>query len=90
MKRKLNMAISLIHDPTIILLDEPTVGIDLKSKKEIGSYMEKQAKTDEKTIIYISHDMDEIKSLCTRIICIGQDSFYKNLLQNAGKNVLVF
>ena len=39
MKRKLNLAISLLHDPTFLLLDEPTVGIDLKSKMEIGSYL---------------------------------------------------
>ncbi|BAC14093.1 ABC transporter ATP-binding protein [Oceanobacillus iheyensis] len=87
MKRKLNMAISFIHDPKLLLLDEPTVGIDLKSKKEIGEYLYKQSKEHHKTIIYTSHDMDEIISLCDWVICIGKDSFYENLLKSRGKEI---
>lgn len=87
MKRKLNLAISLIHDPQVLLLDEPTVGIDLKSRKEIGDYLLEQSLNKGKTIIYTSHDMDEIKHLCDRILCIGNDPFYKNILSNAGKEV---
>ncbi|SER27194.1 ABC-2 type transport system ATP-binding protein [Gracilibacillus ureilyticus] len=90
MKRKLNLAISLIHDPTVLLLDEPTVGIDLKSRKEIGSYLRKQATENGKIIIYTSHDMDEIKELCDRVITIGEDPFYTELLKKAGKKVLSF
>lgn len=88
MKRKLNLAISLIHNPKLLLLDEPTVGIDLKSRKEIGNYLKSLAIESQKIIIYTSHDMDEIKSLCDRIICIGDDPFYKNILQDAGKKVV--
>ncbi|MDX8045236.1 ABC transporter ATP-binding protein [Gracilibacillus sp. S3-1-1] len=90
MKRKLNLAISFIHDPDLLLLDEPTVGIDLKSRKEIGAYLREQATTHNKTIIYTSHDMDEITALCDRIITIGKDPFYKDLLKEAGKEVLSF
>ena len=43
MKRKLNLAISLLHDPELLLLDEPTVGIDLKSKTEIGSDLQQMS-----------------------------------------------
>lgn len=87
MKRKLNMAISLIHDPPILLLDEPTVGIDLKSKKEIAEYLTHMAITKEKTILYISHDMDEITSICNRVISIGSDPFYEQILSAEGMNV---
>ncbi|MFS0751231.1 ABC transporter ATP-binding protein [Oceanobacillus sp. 1P07AA] len=87
MKRKLNMAISFIHDPSLILLDEPTVGIDLKSKKEIGEYLLKQSKEHHKTIIYTSHDMDEITSLCDWVICIGEDRFYENVLKSSGQEI---
>lgn len=88
MKRKLNIAITLIHDPEVILLDEPTVGIDLKSKKEIGSYLLRQAKEKNRMIVYTSHDMDEIKELCDRVICIGEDNFYQDLLQQSGKEII--
>ncbi len=88
MKRKLNLAISLIHDPALILLDEPTVGIDLKSKKEIATYLQKLAHNQQKMVLYTSHDMDEIKALCSKVICIGEDPFYRNLLQHAGKKIV--
>ena len=84
MKRKLNLAISLIHDPKVLLLDEPTVGIDLKSKNEICAYLQKLAREENVMILFTSHDMDEIKSLCDRILCIGKDPFYRNLLIKAG------
>lgn len=88
MKRKLNLAITLIHDPSILLLDEPTVGIDLKSKREIASYLQQLAKEKGLIIIYISHDMDEITTLCDRILSLGQDRYYYHLLTKLEKNVL--
>lgn len=84
MKRKLNLAISLIHDPILILLDEPTVGIDMKSKEEIGNYLVNLAKNKGKMIIYTSHDMTEITTYCDRIYCLGKDPFYTNLLESKG------
>lgn len=87
MKRKLNMAISLIHDPPILFLDEPTVGIDLKSKKEIATYLTDLATTEHKTILYISHDMDEIMTMCNRVISIGEDPFYEQILSERGMEV---
>lgn len=84
MKRKLNLAISLIHEPTVLLLDEPTVGIDLKSKNEISTYLKKLAIEQGVMILFISHDMDEIANLCNRIMCIGEDPFYQNMLNKVG------
>ncbi|WP_419961213.1 ABC transporter ATP-binding protein [Psychrobacillus sp. BM2] len=87
MKRKLNLAISLIHDPILILLDEPTVGIDMRSKEEIGNYLVNLAKNEGKMIIYTSHDMNEIISFCDRIYCLGNDPFYSDLLKSRGLTV---
>jgi len=88
MRRKLNLAISLIHDPSLILLDEPTTGIDLKSRKEIGDYLHKQAKQAGKTIIYTSHDMNEIMDICDQVFFIGKDSFYAKVLEESGQEVI--
>lgn len=88
MKRKLNLAISLIHDPSLLLLDEPTVGIDLKSRKEIGLYLKRLVETSNKSIIYTSHDMDEITTLCDRVLCLGDDPFYQQFLIDAGVDVI--
>ncbi len=66
MKRRLNLAASLLHDPNIILCDEPTVGIDPQSRNAIFDYLE--ALNDEgKTIIYTTHYMEEAERLCSRI-----------------------
>jgi ABC-2 type transport system ATP-binding protein len=65
-KRKLNMAVALLHDPEILLMDEPTVGIDIQSKLEINRLMKALAKQG-KTIIYTTHDSNEILLLCDRI-----------------------
>jgi len=69
MKRRLNLAASLLHDPEIILCDEPTVGIDPQSRNAIFDYL--QALNDEgKTIIYTTHYMEEAERLCTKIAII--------------------
>lgn len=66
MKRKLNILIALIHNPSILLMDEPTVGIDIQSKMEINQYL-KQLASEGRTIVYITHDMNEILHTCDRI-----------------------
>jgi ABC-2 type transport system ATP-binding protein len=69
MKRRLNLAASILHDPEIILCDEPTVGIDPQSRNAIFEYLEK-LNHDGKTIIYTTHYMEEAERLCSRIAII--------------------
>lgn len=80
MKRKLNLAIALIQKPRLLLLDEPTVGIDLKSKLDIAEAL-KMLAAKGTMILYISHDLDELRNVCHRIISLGDDDFYYTLLQ---------
>ncbi len=80
-KRKLNLAISLIHDPELLLLDEPTVGIDMRSKEEIGKYLYTLAKQQQKMILLTSHDIHEIASYCDRVLLIGTDPYYAQTLK---------
>jgi ABC-2 type transport system ATP-binding protein len=69
MKRRLNLAASLLHDPKIILCDEPTVGIDPQSRNAIFDYLE-SLNAGGKTIIYTTHYMEEAERLCSRIAVI--------------------
>jgi ABC-2 type transport system ATP-binding protein len=71
MKRKLNIAVSLLHDPDILILDEPTVGIDIQSKRDITQFIKGLAAKG-KTIIYTSHDAHEIEYLCQNIAILNQ------------------
>ena len=82
MKRKLNLAVSLISDPKLLLLDEPTAGIDLRSRMEIGAFLKKLALEKNILIIYTSHDMNEIEQVCSRVVIIGEDPFYSKILKD--------
>jgi len=70
MKRKLNIASALIHDPKILIMDEPTVGVDIKSKKEIINFL-KELTIAGKTVVYTSHDTEEIRTLCSQVIILN-------------------
>ncbi len=84
MKRKLNIALSLIHQPALLLLDEPTVGIDLRSKIEIQQALLALREQFGMTMLYISHDMEEVTALADTIFNVGDDLFYTQLLQTKG------
>ena len=71
MKRRLNLAGALIHDPDVLLLDEPTVGVDPQSRNHIFDCIE-QLKVQGKTIIYTSHYMDEVERLCDTVAIVDQ------------------
>jgi len=69
MKRRLNLAIGLVHNPGIILMDEPTVGIDPQSRNLIYELVE-SLKKQGITILYTTHYMEEAERLCDRISII--------------------
>jgi ABC-2 type transport system ATP-binding protein len=67
MKRRLNLAAALLHDPQILLLDEPTVGVDPQSRNAIFDNLE-VLKSRGKTLLYTTHYMEEAERLCDRVI----------------------
>ncbi|MBD3170430.1 MAG: ATP-binding cassette domain-containing protein [candidate division Zixibacteria bacterium] len=71
MKRRLNLACALIHDPPFLLLDEPTVGVDPQSRNHIFESIEK-LHSDGRTIIYTTHYMEEAQRLCDRVAIIDK------------------
>jgi ABC-2 type transport system ATP-binding protein len=69
MKRRLNLAAALLHNPQILLLDEPTVGVDPQSRNAIFDNLE-VLKQRGKTLVYTTHYMEEAERLCDRVIII--------------------
>jgi ABC-2 type transport system ATP-binding protein len=69
MKRKVNLAIGVIHDPCLLFLDEPTVGVDVQTRHEIIAYL-KQLNAKGTTLIYTSHQLNEAEKLCNKIALI--------------------
>ena len=70
-KRRINLIAGLLHDPKVIFLDEPTVGIDVQSRVVILDYLKELNKTGT-TVIYTSHYMEEAEKLCTRVAIIDR------------------
>jgi ABC-2 type transport system ATP-binding protein len=66
MKRRLNLAVALVHDPQVLILDEPTVGVDPQSRNHIFGRVE-ELKSRGRTIIYTTHYMEEAQRLCDRV-----------------------
>jgi ABC-2 type transport system ATP-binding protein len=71
MKRRLNIAGALLHDPQLMLLDEPTVGVDPQSRNAIFDNLE-VLKRDGKTLLYTTHYMEEAERLCDRVLIMDQ------------------
>ena len=66
MKRRLNLAAGLIHEPTLLVLDEPTVGVDPQSRNHIFESI-RALRDRGMTILYTSHYMEEVEELCDRV-----------------------
>jgi ABC-2 type transport system ATP-binding protein len=87
MKRRLNIAVALLHDPELLVFDEPTVGVDPQSRNSIFETLLRLA-SEGKTIIYTTHYMEEVEKLCQRVavmdhgdlVAIGtMEELHKNL-----------
>jgi len=70
MKRRLNIAAAMMHHPEVLIMDEPTVGIDPQSRNHIFEVVKKMNKEYNSTIIYTSHYMEEIEALCDNIFIL--------------------
>ena len=71
MKRRINLIVGVLHEPLLLLLDEPTVGIDVQSKNVIIENL-KMLNQKGTSILYTSHDMDEAQQFCTKVGIIDE------------------
>ncbi|BCV94633.1 ABC transporter ATP-binding protein NatA [Bacillus subtilis] len=82
MRQKVAIARALIHDPDIILFDEPTTGLDITSSNIFREFIQ-QLKREQKTILFSSHIMEEVQALCDSVIMIHSgEVIYRGALES--------
>jgi ABC-2 type transport system ATP-binding protein len=93
MKRRLNMACAIVHDPPLILFDEPTVGVDPQSRYMIFEQIER-LRNEGRTIVYTTHYMEEAQRLCDTVAIIDHgkildlDTVHNLIAHHGGKAVV--
>ena len=93
MKRRVNIAAGLVHQPRLLFLDEPTVGVDPQSRNQIFESVQRLNRERGMSIIYTSHYMEEVELLCSRVAIIdggriiAMDTI-KNLVEMLGGGVI--
>ena len=91
-KQRVGLAAALLHDPEVLILDEPTTGLDPNQIIEIREVIKKQGK--DKTVLFSSHILQEVEAICDRVIIINKgqivaDDKLSNLrTKNAGQEVI--
>jgi ABC-2 type transport system ATP-binding protein len=94
MRQRLALARSMVHDPEILVLDEPTSGVDPSGQIQIRKIMLDLAHKENKTIILSSHNLDEVQRICNRIAIIDRGEIklfgkLENLRKGMGKSGIV-
>ncbi|MBN1261497.1 MAG: ATP-binding cassette domain-containing protein [Anaerolineae bacterium] len=93
MKRRVNIAAGLVHQPRLLFLDEPTVGVDPQSRNHIFESVQRLNRERGMSIIYTSHYMEEVELLCSRVAIIDEGRIIaldtiKNLIALLGGGVI--
>jgi ABC-2 type transport system ATP-binding protein len=89
-RMRAEVAVSLIHRPKIILLDEPTIGLDIVAKKSLRDLLLKINKEENTTIFLTSHDVGDVEYICDRTIVINHGVVIKDLPTEDLANTFVY
>ena len=94
MKRRLNLALAVIHEPEIVLLDEPSEGLDPQSRRVLWNYIQSLRDKEGKTVILTTHIMDEADRLSDRVAIIDHGQLLKldtpkNLKKEVGEGDII-
>ena len=73
-RMRCDLAAALLHNPPVLFLDEPTIGLDLIAKDQVRKFLKEINQKRRTTIILTTHDMDDIEKLCERIIILDEGS----------------
>ncbi|WP_152654946.1 ABC transporter ATP-binding protein [Oceanobacillus sp. CFH 90083] len=88
MKRRLNIGVAMLHRPQILIMDEPTVGIDPQSRSYILETVKRLNKENQMTVVYTSHYMEEVDYLCDRIYIMDQGNLIASGTKEEIKQIL--
>jgi ABC-2 type transport system ATP-binding protein len=93
MKRRINLAVGLINAPRVLILDEPTVGVDPQSRNHIFESVERLNREEGMTVLYTTHYMEEAERLCQRVAIIDRGRIIaldspKNLIAILGGGII--
>jgi len=94
MRQRLSLARAMVHDPEVLILDEPTAGVDPSGQIEIRKILLDIARKEKKTVLMSSHNLDEVQRICNRVALIdrGEIKLYgelENLRQKMGRSGIV-
>ena len=89
MKRRVNLMASILHEPKVLFLDEPTVGVDVQSKNVIMEHLQ-NLNDRGTTIVYTSHHLNEAEKFCSKVAIIDHGKIVvngtpKDLIAQTGK-----
>lgn len=79
-RMRCNVALALLHSPKIVFLDEPTIGLDIIVKDQIRNLLNEINRKYNTTIIFTSHDMDDIENICDRILLLEKGNILEDML----------
>ena len=93
-RMRANLALTLLHEPELVLLDEPTLGLDVLAKRQMIEFLKKVNREKQVTILVTSHDMDDLTEMASRILLINQgkiafDGEYEKLISMTGDRRII-
>lgn len=93
-RMRANLALTLLHEPELVLLDEPTLGLDVLAKRQMIDFLKRLNREKQVTLLVTSHDMDDLTEMADRILLINRgklafDGDYAHLIHMAGDQRMV-
>jgi ABC-2 type transport system ATP-binding protein len=94
MRQRLSLARAMVHDPEVLILDEPTSGVDPTGQMEIRKILLDIARVEKKTVLLSSHNLDEVQRICNRVALIDRGEIrlcgrLEDLRQQMGRSGIV-